>query len=150
MEYLDFETNFDDALVTLLTDANIPAKKLRSTLTLQTPYVEVSFELGPSLGQKNPITGNDTIFSGNLSFVIVTDRDANGAQHAEIITETRELMLAQWQQLILTEYPFYEVLQISGNGTSYQIVEELDETTLQYNFIFGLVEPLVIPPLSSS
>lgn len=137
MNYLDFETNFDNALVEFLQAANIPAKKIRGNDLLQTPYVDVGFELGPSFGQKHPLTGEDVIFAASLTFTVLTER---GDNHAKIVTKIREMMLERWKDFISSNVPFYEILDITGNGSTYQINEELDETTLSYNLVFGLVD----------
>lgn len=127
MDY--YERDIETAIVALLEGKNIATGLLRSTEQLSTPYVEALFELGAPNGHIGA-DGRHDMFDGQITASVVTDRDRNPEAHYELMAKVRKIMLFSFS----TSVTGYTILNVTPNGSTYEIEEDLDVTQMRFAF----------------
>lgn len=132
------ETTLEAAVVALLTARGIAARSSRTVDGLKTPYVTVAFELGEEkpVDAPTPTGGISALYDGQFRIAIVTDREANNTEHADLRATVREVMAestgAEWAAAIGGRYAFGTLRHVL---TAYDVLaadEGIDASAMLY------------------
>lgn len=132
---MNYEENLDSFLINLCNLNDIPATQVRSTERLETPFVEVLFELGAANGHIGP-DGLHDMFNTVISFSVFTDRDRNAAKHNELVVKIRQMVLEDFCDGLTAFIPAYCAHELTPEGSNYDIIDDLDVTELRFSFMF--------------
>lgn len=142
---LDFETNVEDAAQTFLaSETGLAASKINLTLdqdTLQTPRIEVKFDVGEALDppdMKDPGTSSELEYrkyTGTLNVMVMTRASKNGSQtdHRTYRAQVRAACLLNASNFSATTLPYYDISYLRPTGTDYTIDGDLAVSTLTFD-----------------
>ncbi len=130
----------EEAFCAVFAEAAIATNKRRSGVRVATPFVDLLYEQGEALDHQVPLSSGALEYDyhrGRLSLTVVTHRSTTDSSHADLVSLVRWLLMNRNLNLV---HAYYEIFDVRPTGTSYNIVDQLDTTELNFEIVFRIRE----------